>query len=256
MLNPGKRFLCNSCCFFRIITKNLKLALLFLILIMTGFSKEHTLRILALGDSITQGGKRDRKEFTYRLPLQMILHRENIPFDFIGSRSSGLHEDAEWPVVAEGIPFDPDHEGYYGNTTADACRKAMEGYPYYNTPPDIVLVHLGTNDQKKGNYHETVGLPLKEIIHFFRKKNPAVVILLGHLNFNDSQAAFEIREVVNALAKELDTAQSPVRTVNHYENWNEDPKHLYPDTFDWAHPNSKGQEKMAIKWWESLRQFI
>lgn len=103
--------------------------------------------ILCLGDSITQGGKRVREEYTYRLPLQILLHKEKVTFDFIGSRKKGLHEDATWPEVSDGIPFDPDHEGYYGNKTIDACRKAIDAYASYKLPPDINLVHLGTNDQ-------------------------------------------------------------------------------------------------------------
>ena len=90
-----------------------------ILILMTGFRGEERLKILALGDSITQGGKRDREEYSYRLPLQMILHREKIPYDFIGSRSSGLHKEAQWPDVAEGVSFDPHHEGYYGNSTAN-----------------------------------------------------------------------------------------------------------------------------------------
>ncbi len=229
----------------------------FLILcLLSGFYQENRLKILPLGDSITQGGKKERKEYTYRLPLQMILHRENIPFDFVGSQQHGLHKDAEWPDIAEGVPFDPHHEGYYGNKTADVCRKAIEGYSSYNIPPDIILVHLGTNDQKNGYFEENVDKPLREMILFFRDKNPEVVILLGHLNFNDSGPAFEIREVINRLAKEMNTEKSPVKTVNHFEDWNENPQHLFTDTFDWAHPNPKGQEKMALKWWQSIREFI
>ncbi|WP_319592468.1 SGNH/GDSL hydrolase family protein [uncultured Draconibacterium sp.] len=212
--------------------------------------------ILCLGDSITQGGKRDRQEYTYRLPLQIILQKEKVNFDFIGSRKMGLHEDATWPEIATNVAFDPDHEGYYGNKTADACRKAIEAYDSYNRPPDFILVHLGTNDQNSENFEKIVGQPLREMICFFREKNPNVIVLMGHLNFNDSEAAFEIRNVVEDLAEELDTKRSPVITVHHYQGWHENPKDIYADTFDWAHPNLKGQEKMAINWWINMKKFL
>ncbi len=229
----------------------LSVGLLFLCFV----SLNEPVRIMAIGDSITQGGKRNVKEYTYRLPLQMILHQQNIVFDFIGSRTEGLHNDATWPNVAEGVAFDPDHDGYYGNKTADAIRKTIIGYNQ-TTPPDIVLVHLGTNDQKLGDFEYSVGQPLRELIGFLRTKNPAVVVLLGHLNFNDSENTFAIRKVVEQVAADISTDQSPVRTVHHYRGWYENPEHTYADTFDWAHPNLKGQEKMARNWWEAMQPYL
>ena len=219
-------------------------------------SAEEPIRILALGDSITQGGKRHVKEYTYRLPLQILLHEEGFKYDFVGSRQAGLHEDASWPDVAEGVPFDPDHEGYYGNTTYNATTKAMKAYDSYAIPPDIVLVHLGTNDQKHGKFQKNVGEPLREFIQFIRDKNPEVVVLLGHLNFNDGDPAKEIRAVVEKVATDLDSEKSPVKTVHHYRGWTENPDKVYTDTFDWAHPNLKGQEKMARAWWAAMQPYL
>lgn len=233
------------------------LTLLCLSFFLTSFLlKDDPVRILALGDSITQGGKRQVKEYTYRLPLQMILLQEGVNYDFVGSRKAGLHKDATWPDVSEGVPFDPDHEGYYGNTTSNATTKAMKAYGSYAIPPDIVLVHLGTNDQKHGAFEKNVGNPLREFIGFIRDKNPEVVVLLGHLNFNDSEAADEIRGVVEKVAADLDSEKSPVKTVHHYRGWTENPDEVYADTYDWAHPNLKGQEKMAQAWWAAMQPYV
>ncbi|CAN5902495.1 hypothetical protein BH24BAC1_BH24BAC1_03050 [soil metagenome] len=221
-----------------------------------GSSQRDPVRILAVGDSITQGGKKVQLEYTYRLPLQILLHQSGVAYDFIGSRQKGLDEGVTWPEVAEGVPFDPDHEGYYGNKTADVARKVKAAFATYPVAPDIVLIHLGTNDQKHGDYANTVGAPLKDLIGFIRGKNPRAVFLLGHLNFNGSPAANQIREVVERLAKEKTTRQSPVQTVHHYQNWREKPDDLYTDTYDWAHPNLKGQEKMALNWFKAMQPFL
>lgn len=210
---------------------------------------------MPIGDSITQGGKRHVKEYTYRLPLQIMLHERGIPFDFVGSQTEGLHGDASWPEITEGVPFDPDHDGYYGNKTADVVRKTLAAYDLA-IPPDIVLVHLGTNDQKYGNFETNVGHPLRELVRFLRDQNPSVVILLGHLNFSDSEVATEIRQVVEAVAKDLSSEKSPVETVHHYQGWYENPDHPYSDTYDWAHPNLKGQEKMARRWWAVMQPYL
>ncbi len=220
------------------------------------FKPVDTLIILPVGDSITQGGKKDRKEYTYRLPLQMILNQHGINYDFIGSQQEGLHDDFDWPDIQDNVPFDPDHEGYYGNTTANACKKAIEAFGTYKKIPDMVLIHLGTNDQRASNHKAAVGRPLRDYIAFLRSKNPKVIVFLGHLNFNGGGSAMQIREVVEQVATDLHTPESPVITVHHYENWHENPEHTYSDTYDWAHPNLKGQEKMAMKWFESMRPFL
>lgn len=209
-----------------------------------------------MGDSITQGGKRGRDEFTYRLPLQRLLNQADIAYDFIGSRTRGLHPDAAWPEVAPGVPFDPGHEGYYGHKTRMVVDKVRAAWTDNTPAPDIVLIHLGTNDQKRGDYAKTVKEPLREFITFLREKNPEVVILLGHLNFNDSPGAFRIMAELSELKAEADTDTSPVRTVPHYQGWNENPGHPESDTFDWAHPNPRGQEKMALAWFRAMRPFL
>ncbi len=236
---------------------NLHLPILALVTLATttAFAND-PIRILCVGDSITQGGKEDRDEYTYRYPLQQKLHAADIPFDFIGSRQAGLQPNATWPEIAPGIPFDPDHEGYYGNKTAEVVGKVEAAWTDTSPDPDIVLIHLGTNDQKHGNFESTVQAPLREFITFLRSKNPQVTILLGHLNFNDSEGATAIRPLVQSLADELSTPESTVVTVDHYEGWQENPDKADSDTFDWAHPNPQGQEKMAAKWFASLKNFL
>lgn len=207
------------------------------------------LRILPLGDSITQGGRADRQEYTYRLPLQRMLRDAGVPFEFVGSMSGGLQADATWPQ-----PFDPRHEGHYGWKTA-AVRDALTGWTdKWAAPPDVALIHLGTNDQGS-DAATTIVAPLREIIALLRKKNPRVVVLLGHLNFNGG-AALQIRPAVTAMARAVSTPESPVRTVDHFEGWTEDPAKPNTDTFDWAHPNPQGQEKMARRWFTAMRPYL
>ncbi len=221
----------------------------------TAFADAAPVRILCVGDSITQGGKENRPEYTYRFPLQQMLRAEGISFDFIGSQHAGLQPKATWPDIAPGVPFDPDHEGYYGQKTADVVRKAEAAWTDASPAPDIVLIHLGTNDQNNPPYVATVP-PLREFIAFLRTKNPHVVILLGQLNFNHSEGASAMRPLLEALATELSTITSPVRTVDHYKGWQENPKAADADTFDWAHPNPQGQEKMAANWLAALKPLL
>jgi lysophospholipase L1-like esterase len=214
------------------------------------------IRIVCIGDSITQGGKRDRKEYTYRWPLFQMLVDGGIPFNFIGSLKGGLHADAKWPTEYKGVPFDPDHEGVYGIKTIGALERLPEAMEKWTATPDIALIHLGTNDQSAKNYDQAVKDPLRQIIRLLRMQNPNIVILLGHLMFNDSPGAFRIMASVSELRKEMDTQESPVRIVQHYQGWNEQPQLINSDTFDWAHPNPTGQRKMAKKWMEAMQPWL
>lgn len=223
---------------------------------LLAFALPEPVRIMPIGDSITQGGKRGVAEHTYRLPLQMLLHQHGIAFDFMGSRQAGLHPEVVWPAIADSVPFDPDHFGYYGWRTRSVCDSVKTHYNPAWQPPHIVLVHLGTNDQKHGDFEAHVGLPLRQLIAFLREKNPKVTVLLGHLNFNNGKEAFQIREVVEKVAADLDSYESAVRTVHHYRGWLENPEHPYTNTFNWAHPNLKGQEKMARNWWQAMQPFL
>lgn len=230
--------------------------LLLAILLFCNATEEKKVNILCVGDSITQGGKRTRAEHTYRLPLQMLLREKNIAFNFIGSRQKGLDGEVTWPDVTKDVPFDPDHEGYYGYKTRPVCNNVKEAFANYSVMPDIVLVHLGTNDQKAGDYEKNIGEPLTDFIEFLRTKNPKVVVLLGHLDFNHGDVAHAIRDVVENVAKNMNSKKSPVMTVHHYKGWHENPDDIYTDTYDWAHPNLKGQEKMAVNWLNAMEPFL
>lgn len=214
------------------------------------------IRILCVGDSITQGGRKTRQEYTYRLPLQKLLCEKGVAYDFIGSRKNGLEDGSVWPDVAEGVPFDPDHEGYYGNKTAVVVEKVRNAWDDKVVPPDFVLIHLGHNDQENKPHEETVQKPLRDFIAFLRTKNPKVTILLGHLNLNYSPGANSIRPLVEDLAEETSTEESPVVTVHHYKGWFEMPDKPQSDTFDWAHPNPQGQKKMADAWYKAMEPLL
>lgn len=221
---------------------------------MFAMTQNRVVHILPLGDSITQGGRNDREEYTYRLPLFRMLKQHKVNFDFVGSLTTGLHPDAKWPNV-NGAPMDLHHEGHYGWKTAAVRDHLVEWMKTYTATPDIALIHLGSNDQGE-DPEKAIALPLSDIVAILRKANPHIVVLIGHLDFNGGKAKDVIRAAVEAMSERLNSNLSPVITVHHYQGWIEDPKDPQTDTFDWAHPNPRGQEKMAKKWFEAMRPFL
>lgn len=207
------------------------------------------IKVLCIGDSITQGGKRDRQEYTYRYPLFIMLTQLKLNFRFIGSQTRGLHEDATWP-----IPFDPHHEGYYGQKAGFVRDRIVTTLPSLELP-DIALIHLGTNDQQAPNLTEALIEPLVDIIALLRTFNPHVIILIGHLNAK-SWVTFKIGLLLTNLRYRLNTKMSPIIMVHHYRGWVANPNRADTDTFDWVHPNPPGQHKMAEKWFNAMRPFL
>jgi len=203
------------------------------------------LKILFVGDSITEGGNRERDESTYRVPLQALIGATGVAVDYVGTREEGLHRDARWP-----LGFDPHHEAYYGATTA-YVRDQLRAHCGQFEAPDIALVHLGTNDRSND---ETIE-PLEDIVRMLRARNPSVVVLVGQLAQHDWKAPWR-RLRIGRMVDRLHTPESPVVAVNHFEDWVADPGRKESDTYDWVHPNPRGQSRMALAWFAALRPYL
>jgi lysophospholipase L1-like esterase len=188
-----------------------------------------TLNILCIGDSITQGGRGGRPEYTYRLPLQKMLIATGRNVDFIGTQKKGL-DGSPWPAS-----FDPDHEGYYGQTTAQVMQHLADHLPQLEAP-DIALIHLGTND----GWNETTK-SMREIVRLLRVKNPRIEILIAEPPVMGLKGTW-LRFQISRMAGEVRSAKSPVRTVPMPNGWGPQ------DTFDLIHPNERGQMRLAIQW--------
>ena len=186
-----------------------------------------TIKILLLGDSITDGN--------YRFDLWRNLQSEKIYFDFIGLKhnfpTSSVEEglDASDEVMKQ---FDQDHDGHIGarsdEVIAQSSLQQFEGFsdrlsktdkewidwlktlPKHHQPicgekllcteedvpelrqlallylqenrPDIVLLHIGTNDLNAfGKTPEHVVTEIEKIISILQTWNPNVDILVAQI---------------------------------------------------------------------------
>jgi len=229
-----------------------------IILTITGTSCTK-LKICCLGDSVTQGtvgfDKLPRIN-SYRYPLWVMLDSAGYKVDLVGSTNLLFKEDPRNRVTYPKSPytgrqFDPDHEGHFGWTTGDI----LDSLPCWlqDYKPDIVLIHLGNNDVSAKVDSAQIANNLKRIIWILRLKNPEVKIVLAQLMTVWCKA---VNNAVPFIAKEMSTGKSPVVVADMATGFINNPELPGTLTYDWAHPNEKGEKWMAKRWFHALKPFI
>ncbi len=197
---------------------------------------------MPLGDSITQG-YRD----SYRRPLWSALKRAGIEADFVGSmkRGYGGESDAE--------DFDPDHEGHWG-WRADHVLTHIDTWAA-RAKPDLVLVHLGTNDIGVGQDIDDTAQEIADIIDRLRHHNHRVHILLAAIIPVDhervTQRIKQFNQSLSGLATTMDTPVSRVVLVDQFTGFDAE-----QDTYDGTHPNDAGNIKIADHWFAAIQALV
>jgi Leucine-rich repeat (LRR) protein len=206
-------------------------------------------RIMPLGNSVTQS---NYAHYSYRYFLWKKLVAAHVNFDFVGTLNSNRDGNPEWPEYM-GLSFDRDHEGHWGFRTDEILAELPEWTSYYF--PDIVLLHIGSNDCLQGISIESTVLEIKQIIAELRNKNSSATILLAKLiPFIDTSVNNRINALnanINHIADEVTTPLSKVIAVDQNTGFD-----VTKDTFDGGHPNESGEEKMATIWFDALSNLI
>ncbi|MGH7856155.1 MAG: SGNH/GDSL hydrolase family protein [Candidatus Binatia bacterium] len=194
-------------------------------------------RIMPLGDSITEGKSGDA---TWRYWLQKKLKAEGCVIDYVGSRRGVLRGRPRFP------DFDPDHEGHWGWTTAQV-RERIDGWAQ-KAKPEIVLLHLGTNDL--GIDPATIAENLAAIVEAVRRTRPTVIVFVARL-IPAADVPVEVlsrtNDVIARMAAKRARPDSPVIVVDQSTGFD-----AATDTYDGVHPNESGEKKMAARWFEAL----
>jgi lysophospholipase L1-like esterase len=196
-------------------------------------------RILAMGDSITQGGK---TFVTYRLPLDQKLRAAGAKYEFVGSQQSEGPGGPLW------------HEGYGGKNAEYLAGIAPQ--KLRQARPDILLLHCGHNHSAEEKPVPGILAAERAIIEAARKQNPKVVVLLALVIPSGKLPKYaylpELNQAEVLLARELTRPESPVMIVDQFTGF--DPQ---KDTIlDKVHPNAQGAEKMAAKWFSALKPWL
>lgn len=229
-------------------------------------------KLMVLGNSITQG---NTTYPGYRYELWKMLVDAQLDAELVGSHD--VNEGGLSPVqgtVYKDRTYTNRNEGHWG-WSADEILNGRDGKGnlaawLQGYTPDIVLLHLGTNDMfrqcgsaeapRPACYQETIE-ELKEVIKQIRGKNPSTTFFVAKLipaygQVTGSWAAGNIQklnDMIPALVQEMNTAASPVVLVD--QNTGFDPT-TGADTHDGIHPNRSGELKMAQIWFAAIEPAI
>lgn len=203
---------------------------------------ENGVRVMPLGDSITQANALHN---SYRRPLWLKLRQVGYRVDFVGSTRKHLGGP---PPQQD---FDLDHEGHWG-WRVDEVLQQIEAWSRA-ARPDIVLVHLGTNDLASGERSDGVIGEMRSLIQALRRVNPRVKVLVAELiPLQGSEPQFQqFNAQIRSLAAEMTTSESPVIAVDQFTGFD-----VQKDTYDGCHPNESGEQKIADRWFAALQSIL
>ena len=220
-------------------------------------------KIMALGDSITRGCCLEDQDcdIGYRHNLYTKLVSEGYSFEFVGSQQhpNNLCANANTPTN-----FDRDHEGYYNKTTqwlSDNVAAKLQ-----LNSPDIVLLHIGTNDLRNGSsidipeFVENVRETLQKIFSFAVNNNKRIVIFVALIidQKPSNPLVSEYNEALSTMVREHIDRYPPIILLNMQTGAGLDYQVDISDIFQphQLHPNTTGYIKMAELWYQTLVSVI
>ena len=214
-------------------------------------SYAHRVRIMPLGDSLTQG---DGNPSAYRYDLYRLLAAADIPFRFVGGVLGG-----DWRLP-------PDcryHSGRGGITALGLIDYLTEGSEYYipswaeaARTAEVVLLCIGANDIFRGLQVEGYTERIDRICALLYSYNPN----LSTIYIATMRTAWSTNEKLLTMnAALLDPAFTAAQAAKGRDvrvldfNGNGAPENLksdYPP--DDGHPNESGNRKLAELWYRGI----
>jgi lysophospholipase L1-like esterase len=201
-------------------------------------------RIMPLGDSITGSPGCWRALLWNRLQSNGFTD-----IDFVGSL----------PPQGCGVAHDGDNEGH-GGILATNLASQNQLVPWLAaTRPDVVLMHLGTNDVWSNRSPQQILDAFTVLVNQMRASNPNMRILVAKIiPMNPGSCGECGQRVVNfnnaipAWASARSTSQSPIIVVDQWTGFS-----TSADTTDGVHPNgTTGIQKISDRWYPALTSVL
>ncbi|SNY34460.1 SGNH/GDSL hydrolase family protein [Paractinoplanes atraurantiacus] len=202
------------------------------------------LKVMPLGDSITWGsGSADSRVGNrtgaltasgYRIDLRERLEAAGMDVDFVGSRQAG-------PAGT-----DRDNEGHPG-WRIDQIAANVDGW-LDTYQPDVILLHIGTNDMAQNRSVDASAAGLSALIDQIRAARPAADLFVqqlvqGHIEPYKSRIAAYNKTIPGIVAgkdaKVHLVDQSSIGGLSLFDN---------------LHPNDDGYAKMAFNLYQAMAE--
>ncbi|MFQ5638044.1 MAG: Ig-like domain-containing protein [bacterium] len=209
---------------------------IFVMVLFAGTVFAQTKKIMPVGNSITRGVTGSTDNAGYRNNLDGLLNAESVTFDFVGS-------------LNDGSGFDADHEGHDGQT-ANFIRDNINSYLAAQNP-DIVLLHIGTNDISGGDTPDNIRSEISAILDAINSFNSNIEIVLASL-VPRTDAKDDNTTTLNTKLLGLYNEKRDLGYRIYYAGMNEvfkcNPNWSTAYMADPVHPNDAGYALMAEVW--------
>lgn len=197
-------------------------------------------KIMPLGDSITGSPG------CWRALLWNKLQRGGYTnIDFVGTLNNS---------TSCGQQFDGDNEGHGNYLATKIVQQGLLPGWLNATNPDIIMMHLGTNDVWNHLSTTTILSAYSTLVDQMRAKNPIMKILVAQIlpmnpkGCSDcTQGVINLNKAILSWATSKCTKQSPIIVVDQWTGFDDQ-----TDTREGVHPNDAGNQKIANKWYSAL----
>jgi lysophospholipase L1-like esterase len=200
-------------------------------------------RVMPLGDSITGSPGCWRALLWNRLQGTGYTN-----VDFVGTL----------PPQGCGVAYDGDNEGHGGFLATNIANQNLLPGWLSATRPNVVLMHLGTNDVWSNISPTTILTAFGTLVDQMRASNPDMRILVARIiPMNPAscpqcaQRTIDFNAAIPQWAAGKTTTRSPIVVVDQWTGFN-----TASDTYDGVHPNAAGDQKLSDRWYQPLTAIL
>ena len=176
--------------------------------------------------------------------------------DFVGSHAT---PSGNCTLSGTPVPFDKDNEGHSGARVTDYASKNQLPPWLSAAKPDIILMHVGTNDAVANIASADVIAAYDVLLGQMRASNPRNVLLVSKLIPIDprlfgqgvSDRIVEYNGAMEGWVERVSTGRSPVVLVDMFTGFD-----VGSMTREGEHPNEKGDVFFAEKFFPVLKDLL
>jgi len=200
---------------------------------------------MPLGDSITLGCCSGTSvEGGYRTRLYSVLTAEGFNVDFVGTQ-----KDDNNPALP-----DVDHEGHGGFHIADA-RGGLPVWLKEDNDPDVILLHIGTNDFSTGHSVSATQDALRGLLADLTTARPHAKIIVSSLILRTDNATIKAQQ--ETYNQSLPGIVSEQVALGRQVSFLDMSTVLEPDDLnEGIHPKIAGYDKIADAWLPAINSVI